>query len=213
MIVNRVWLHYFENALVRTPSDFGLRSEPPSHPELLDFLASSLIEQNWSLKSLHRMILNSAAYQQASIDRPQCRQADPENRWLWRMNRKRLDFEALRDSLLAVSGQLDRGLGGPAVELTTTPWTTRRTLYGLIDRQNLPSLFRTFDFASPDTHSPGRFTTTVPQQALYMMNSPFVRDQVRALAAREELAATEPRGRIEQLYRLVLGPPAERTGS
>jgi cytochrome c553 len=204
VIVNRIWLHYFENGLVRTPSDFGLRSEPPSHPELLDYLASSLVEQNWSLKDLHRTILNSATYQQASNDRPPCRQADPENQWLWRMNRKRLDFEELRDSLLAVSGQLDRSLGGPAIELTKTPWTTRRTIYGLIDRQNLPNMFRTFDFASPDTHSPGRFTTTVPQQALYLMNSPFVRDQVRGLAARGQQAGAEPRGRIEQLYRLVL---------
>ncbi len=206
VIVNRVWLNYFEHGLVRTPSDFGLRSQPPSHPALLDYLAASLIEHDWSLKDLHRMILKSATYQQASLDRPECRQADSENRWLWRMPRKRLDFEALRDALLAVSGQWDRTLGGPAVELTTAPWSTRRTIYGLIDRQNLPNLFRTFDFASPDTHSPQRFTTTVPQQALYLMNSPFLRDQVLHLAARGELAAVVvPRGRIEQLYRIVYG--------
>jgi mono/diheme cytochrome c family protein len=212
VIVNRVWLCYFNQGLVRTPSDFGLRSQPPSHPQLLDYLASQLVEQNWSLKDLHRQILNSAAYQQASNDRPECRQVDPENRLLWRMNRKRLDFEALRDSLLAVSGQLDRSLGGPAVELTAVPWATRRTIYGLIDRQNLPSLFRTFDFASPDTHSPQRFTTTVPQQSLYMLNSPFVRDQARSLAARGELAsASAPGERIERLYRLALSRvPSER---
>ena len=205
VIVNRVWLYYFDAGFVRTPSDFGVRSQPPSHPELLDYLASSLIESNWSLKHLHRMILNSATYQQASLDRPECRQVDNENRLLWRMNRKRLDFEAIRDSLLAASGQLDRTLGGPAIELTSTPWPKRRTLYGLIDRQNLPSLFRTFDFAGPDTHSPQRFNTTVPQQALYLMNSPFLRDQVRSLAAHDSLGTiTEPPRRIAQLYRLAL---------
>ena len=212
VIVNRVWLHYFENPLVRTPSDFGLRSEPPSHPELLDYLAASLVERNWSLKDLHRLILKSATYQQASADRVECRKADPENRYLWRMNRKRLDFESLRDGLLAAAGQLDRSLGGPAVELTKTPWSRRRALYGLIDRQNLPSLFRTFDFASPDTHSPGRFTTTVPQQALYMMNSPFLAEMVRSLADQQELLGTnEPRERIDRMYRLGLGrPPGAR---
>ena len=131
------------------------------------------------------------------------------------MNRKRLDFEALRDALLAASGQLDRSLGGPAVELTKAPWPQRRTLYGLIDRQNLPNLFRTFDFASPDTHSPQRFTTTVPQQALFLMNSPFLRDQVRSLASRQATRRRESSRatRIERLYRLALGPAAERTGT
>ncbi len=206
VIVNRVWLYLFDAGLVRTPSDFGLRSQPPSHPELLDYLAAWLIAKNWSLKELQRMIVSSATYQQASFEVPECRKADPENRLLWRMNRKRLDFEALRDSLLAASGQLDRTIGGPAVELTTTPWSRRRTLYGLIDRQNLPSLFRTFDFASPDTHSPQRFTTTVPQQALYLMNSPFLGDQARSLAARPELAsAADPAARIARLYALVYG--------
>jgi cytochrome c553 len=204
VIVNRVWAHYFEQPLVKTPSDFGMRSEPPTHPALLDYLAAYLVEHNWSLKALHQLILDSATYQQSSADRAECRRVDPENRLLWRMNRKRLDFEALRDGLLAAAGQLEPGLGGPAVDLTRTPWTGRRTIYGLIDRQNLPNLFRTFDFASPDTHSPQRFTTTVPQQALYLMNSPFVRDQVRALAERAASSAGDERQRIEQLYRLTL---------
>ena len=204
VIVNRVWQRYFDKGLVRTASDFGLRSEPPSHAELLDHLASSLVEHGWSLKNLHRQILNSATYQQASGERPEGRQADSENQWLWRMNRKRLDFEGMRDSLLIVSGRLDRAVGGPAAELTKAPWMTRRTIYGLIDRQNLPNMFRTFDFASPDTHSPGRFTTTVPQQALYLMNSPFVRDLVRVLAGRAEQAGGDPSHRITELYRLTL---------
>jgi hypothetical protein len=213
VIANRVWMYYFDAPLVRTPSDFGMRSQPPSHPQLLDHLAASLVRNGWSLKSLHRAILSSAAYRQSSLDRAEARAADPENRLLWRMNRKRLDFEAMRDALLAAGGHLDLAIGGPSVELTTTPWTPRRTVFGLIDRQNLPSLFRTFDFASPDTHSPARFATTVPQQSLFMMNSPFVIDQVRNLASRTERAAAEPRERIEQAYRLALSrmPSKEET--
>jgi mono/diheme cytochrome c family protein len=212
VIVNRIWMYYFEQPLVETPSDFGLRSEPPTHPELLDYLAATLVENNWSLKSIQRLILTSAAYQQASADRPEGRQIDPENRLVWRMNRKRLDFESLRDALLAASGQLDGAVGGPAVDLFEQPWPKRRTIYGRIDRQNLPNLFRTFDFASPDTHSPQRYTTTVPQQALYMLNSPFVRDQAHQLASRPELAGeADASVRIERLYQTALArKPTER---
>jgi mono/diheme cytochrome c family protein len=211
VIANRIWMYYFEQPLVNTPSDFGLRSEPPTHPELLDYLASTLVENNWSLKSIHRLILTSATYQQSSAERPDGRQIDPENRLLWRMNRKRLDFEALRDALLAASGQLDAAIGGPAVDLFEQPWPKRRTIYGRIDRQNLPNLFRTFDFASPDTHSPQRYTTTVPQQALYMLNSPFVRDQAHHLATRPELMSDDASVRIQRLYQTALSrPPTER---
>jgi mono/diheme cytochrome c family protein len=205
VIVNRVWMYYFGRPLVDTPSDFGLRSEEPTHPELLDYLAATLVENNWSLKSLHRMILASATYQQASADRPDARARDPENRLLWRMNRKRLDLEAMRDSLLAVSGQLDLAIGGPAVELWTEPWPLRRTIYGRIDRQNLPNVFRTFDFASPDTHSPRRYTTTVPQQALFMLNSSFVRDLSHALSMRKDFSEHKSLAEnVEQLYQIVL---------
>lgn len=212
VIVNRIWMYYFEQPLVDTPSDFGLRSEAPTHPELLDYLAATLVENNWSLKRIHQLILTSAAYQQASVNRPDAAKVDPENRLVWRMNRKRLDFESLRDALLSASGQLDATVGGPAVELLKDPWPTRRTIYGRIDRQNLPNLFRTFDFASPDTHSPRRYTTTVPQQALFLLNSPFVRDQARHLAARSEFSdASAPEAKVERLYEVALArkPTAE----
>ena len=149
VIVNRVWLYYFGEGLVRTPSDFGIRSEAPSHAALLDYLASSLVASGWSLKDLQRTILRSAAYQQASLERADCRGVDPENRLVWRMNRKRLDFEGIRDSLLAVSDHLDGKIGGPAVELTQMPGTARRTIYGLIDRQNLPGLFARLILPAP----------------------------------------------------------------
>ncbi len=122
------------------------------------------------------------------------------------MNRRRLDLEALRDSLLVAAGRLDRTLGGPSVQLTEEPFPTRRTVYGFIDRQNLPDFFRTFDFASPDTHSPRRPFTTVPQQALFLMNSPFAMEQARYAAARELVAGEDlADARIRQLFRSVLG--------
>src|SRR5207248_3759301 len=154
VLVNRVWLHHFGVGLVRTPSDFGTRSDPPSHPELLDYLAWRFMHDGWSLKKLHRLIVLSSTYQQSSEDNPAARSKDPENMLLWRMNRQRLDYEALRDALLAVAGSLDEKLGGPAVELAQQPFATRRTIYGFVDRQNLPGQMRIFDFANPDTHSP-----------------------------------------------------------
>ncbi|MEX2120725.1 MAG: PSD1 and planctomycete cytochrome C domain-containing protein [Pirellulales bacterium] len=210
VMVNRVWLAHFGSALVPTPSDFGLRSEPPSHPELLDWLATRFMEQGWSIKQLHRLIVLSSVYQQRSDDRTEASRIDPGNRLLWRMNRRRLDFESLRDALLAVAGQLDAGAGGPPVDIVNPPYSKRRTVYGYVDRTNLPGLFRTFDFAIPDTHSPQRYTTTVPQQALFLMNNPFVIEQARHLAARGEIAGeANPRRRIERLYAICFGRPPD----
>ena len=201
VIVNRVWLQYFGLGLVRTPSDFGLRSDPPTHPELLDYLASRFIREGWSLKKLHRLILLSNTYQQSSDGDARYAQIDPDNRLLWKMNRKRLDFESMRDSLLAVAGKLDVTEGGHGIDITTAPFSNRRTVYGFVERQNLPGLFRTFDFASPDTTSAQRFSTTVPQQALFLMNSPFIIEQARSLAARPEIRANpSPEDSIRALY-------------
>ncbi len=215
VIVNRVWQYHFGYGLVRTPSDFGTRGSPPSHPELLDYLALRFEhEDGWSLKKLHRDIMLSAAYQQASMDRPDARQVDPENRLLWRQNPQRLDFESMRDSLLATSGQIDLTLGGPAIDIFAAPFVPRRSVYAYIDRQNLPGEFRTFDFASPDATSGGRFSTTVPQQALFMMNSPFVIEQAKKVASRKDVSQTTDSSRhVEALYRTILGraPSAKET--
>ena len=206
VMVNRVWAWHFGSGIVRTPSDFGLRSEPPTHPELLDWLALRFVENGWSVKQLHRLIMLSATYQQGSDYNAVAHKADPDNTLLWRMNRRRLEFEAMRDAVLAVTGKLDRTLGGRPVDITGDTNNARRTVYGFIDRQNLPGMFRSFDFASPDTHSPQRFTTTVPQQALFMMNSPFIIQQAKALAARPEVSKEpEPAKRVEKLYRLAYG--------
>jgi hypothetical protein len=210
VLVNRVWGWHFGQGLVRTPSDFGLRGEPPTHPELLDYLAAEFMQEGWSVKRLHRLILLSRVYRQRSDDRPEGRKADPENRLLWKFNRQRLDFESLRDSLLAVAGRLDVRTGGPAVNIIDAPFSTRRAVYGFIDRQNLPGLLRTFDFASPDAHVPQRHTTTVPQQALFLMNSPFLVEQAKALVARPDVTGlAEPGPRIARLYRLLYGRPPE----
>jgi mono/diheme cytochrome c family protein len=210
VMVNRVWNLHFGRGLVRTPGDFGVKGEAPTHPELLDWLASRFMEEGWSLKKLHRLIMLSAAYQQTSDDRPDATQADADNRLVWRMNRRRLDFESLRDSLLASCGQLDLTMGGRGVELAAAPFAKRRAVYGFIDRQNLPGVFRTFDFASPDATNPQRFVTSVPQQALFMMNSPFVLEQARSLVARPEFKKdTAYEEQIQELYRRVLSRPAE----
>jgi hypothetical protein len=195
VLVNRVWANHFGAGLVRTPSNFGLRGQEPTHAELLDHLAGRFVEEGWSIKKLHRWIMLSSVYRQSSRYRADCATADPENRLLWRMNRRRLDFEALRDSMLAVAGRLDTSAGGPSFDLTAAG-ANRRTVYALVDRQALPGMLPTFDFASPDTHSPERYTTTVPQQALLMMNSPLITDLARAFAARPDvkgIAAPSPR--------------------
>ena len=204
VLVNRVWAWHFGAGLVRTPSDFGVRSDPPTHPELLDWLASRFVAEGWSLKKLHKLILLSATWQQSSDDRSAYLTADPANLLLWKMNRQRLEFEAMRDTLLAVSGQLDPAVGGRAVDIVSEPFTPRRTVYGFIDRQNLPGLFRTFDFASPDVSSPQRFNTTVPQQALFMMNSPFVQQQAHALVERSDFKAlARDDERVRRLFALA----------
>jgi hypothetical protein len=212
VIVNRVWTHHFGAGLVRTPSDFGTRAERPSHPELLDWLTSRFIEDGWSLKQLHRRIMTSETYRQATSGpadeslRAKANQVDPENRWLWRMNERRLSFEEMRDTLLASSGQLDPTVGGRAGDLFS-PQFTRRTLYGLIDRQFLPSTLRVFDFANPDLHIPARTETTVPQQALFFLNHPLLVSYAQALAKRTATAQPDE-ARVQLLYQFAYQRPA-----
>jgi hypothetical protein len=205
VLVNRTWHWHLGKGLVATPSDFGLRSDPPSHPELLDYLATAFLADGWSIKALHRRIMLSSTYRQASGPRLDAAGRDPENRLLWRFNPQRLDFESMRDSILMVAGTLDPALGGRPAMITEAPFSGRRTIYGFIDRQNLDGLYRTFDFATPDATSPRRFVTTVPQQALFLMNSPFLHDQARRLAALIHAeASSDPTERISRLYRRVL---------
>jgi hypothetical protein len=201
VFVNRLWGWHFGQALVRTPSDFGVRTEAPVQRELLEWLAATFVEGGWSVKKLQRAIVLSATYQQASDETSAASTADPDNQLLHRFNRHRLEFEALRDTLLTASGQLDLTPGGLPDDLIKEPFTHRRTVYGFIDRQNLPGMFRTFDFPNPDTSSSQRFSTTVPQQALFMMNSPFAQEQARRLIARDDFKRlTSETDKIRALY-------------
>ena len=202
VIVNRVFAHLFGAPLVSTQSDFGVRSDPPAHPELLDWLASELVADGWSLRSLKRRICLSRAYRASSAPREDARRIDPENRLLWRQNPRRIEFEVLRDSLLFVAGRLDTRFGGRSKDLFEKPFLRRRAIYGFIDRQNVPGTLRNFDVASPDSSSAGRHQTTVPQQALWLLNGPFLAEQARALIERaDSSAATGRKERIEQIYR------------
>jgi hypothetical protein len=200
VMVNRVWLNQFGAGLVRTPSDFGVRCDPPVHPELLNWLALRFVEGGWSVKKVQRLIMLSSTWQQASDNASGAAYAalDPDNALLWKQNRRRMDFEAMRDTLIAVANQLDVTVGGRPVDIID-PANNRRSVYGFIDRQNLPGMFRTFDFASPDTHSPNRFFTTVPQQALFMLNSPFVERVAKQVAAGEDS--------VQGLYGSLFGRP------
>ncbi len=207
VIVNRIWQAHFGKGLVKTASNFGRLGEPPSHPELLDHLASRFIAEGWSIKKLHRAIVLSAAYQQASTIEPHGQEIDPDNRLLWRMNRRRLEVEAWRDSMLAVSGTLERTLGGPSLDLFA-PDNKRRTLYGKVSRHELNSLLRLFDFPDPNLTAGERPVTTVPLQQLFVLNSEFMVRNAKALAGKLSAnAAEDDAARVSKAFLLLYGRP------
>ena len=204
IMVNRVWMHHFGQAIVDTPSDFGSQGSRPTHPELLDYLAWEFMEDGWSVKRLHKRIMMSSVYLQTSAETPEGMKADPDNKLLGHFQRRRLDFEAMRDSMLLASDKLDITMGGHSVDISKEPFPNRRTVYAEVDRQDLPAVFSTFDFAEPGAHSEKRFQTTVPQQSLYFMNNAFVAEQARTIAKKvvEEHESTDVR--IQNLYRELL---------
>lgn len=206
VIVNRIWRSHFGAGLVQTPSNFGQLGDRPTHPELLDDLAVRFMESGWSLKKLHREILLSATYQQSSDYRNDAAAVDPENRLLWRMNRRRLEVEPWRDALLAVTGELDRSVGGPPVDLASTG-NHRRTLYAFISRHQLNELLRLFDFPDPNITSDRRSVTTVPLQQLFVLNSDFMTQRARALVARlnKDAAVTDDSAKIEKVFGWLYG--------
>jgi hypothetical protein len=209
VMVNRVWAHHFGSGLVKTPSDFGTRADSPSHPKLLDWLATRFIEEGWSLKKLHRWILLSSTFRQSSegsndqAARTHAQAIDPTNRLLWRMNAHRLSYEEFRDSMMATSNELNRQIGGKPSDFFKKPFPKRRALYGLVDRQFVPTTLRMFDFANPDLHIPRRIETTVPQQALFFMNHPLVLERAQALAAIAE-KQNNPADKIRSMFQQVL---------
>ena len=201
VMINRIWLHHFGEGFVDTPDDFGTMSESPTHPELLDYLASRFMDEGWSIKKMHKLIMTSSVYQQSSANNPRYALIDPQNRLLWRANIRRLEFEPLRDSLLAIGGSLDRTMFGRSVNLNTEPYSTRRTIYGYIDRQNPADVLVNFDFANPDMTNGKRHQTTVPQQALFFMNSPLVVESAKKLTSRSDFSAlSTDEERIKFLY-------------
>jgi len=226
VIVNRVWGWHFGTPIVATPSNFGALGERPSHPELLDDLAARFIAQGWSLKWLHREIVLSATYQQttawqASLDshagsaidagpgaaptHSVPSMVDPDNRLLWRMPRRRLEPEAWRDAVLSVSGRLDRSMTGASQDLNK-PDSRRRSVYGSISRQTPADLLLLFDFPDAKQHAEQRQLTTTPLQQLYLLNSPFLRDQSQFLGDRLQSTAdtADPDAFIRLAFQTVL---------
>ncbi len=231
VIVNRLWMHHYGRGIVATPSDFGVRGEPPTHAELLDWLATELIANGWRLKPIHRLMVTSAAYRQGSRANPKAMAEDPENTLLWKIPHRRLDAEGLRDAMLAVSGELNPRMGGPGVlvpiekELRDlifteaevvdlwpeTPDPTehdRRSLYLFRKRNVRYALFDAFD--APDTQSacPRRQVSTHPLQALVTLNSDFAVGRAKALAGRLLREAKGAEERVDLAYRLTLAREA-----
>jgi hypothetical protein len=207
VLVNRVWHHLVGRGLVATPSNFGSLGEPPTHPELLDYLASRFMAKGWSIKALHREILLSATYQLSNRHEERNAHLDPDNRLLWRMNRRRLEVEPWRDAMLAVAGSLDEAVGGPSVDLSSAG-NRRRTLYAAVSRHNLDPVLRLFDFPDPNLTSDRRPVTSVPLQQLFVLNSDFMARQAEALAARLTAGDKEDAARLRRAYLLVYGRPA-----
>ncbi|TXT27640.1 MAG: hypothetical protein FD138_2724, partial [Planctomycetota bacterium] len=218
VFVNRVWRWHFGNGLVRTTDNFGLLGERPSHPELLDWLARRFVADGWSLKSLHRLILNSNAYQQGSSQSSEMVARDPENRLVGRASVRRLEAEEVRDSLLAVSGQVDRAFGGSLLAVKNRGYlfdhtsidktdynSRRRSLYLPVIRNHVFDLFQLLDFPDPAVPTGDRATTTVAPQALLMLNSDFVMQAADELAARLFAEPNDDDQRLTRLYGLTYG--------
>ena len=211
VLVNRVWEHHFGRGIVATPSNFGKQGERPSHPELLDHLAHRFVARGWSLKALHREIMLSSTYQLSARNDPRNQEADPDNVLLGRANRRRLEVEAWRDAMLAVTGGLDPALGGPSIDLASAS-NRRRTVYAAVSRHDLDGLLRLFDFPDPNLTSDKRSVTTVPLQQLFVLNSEFMVRQAKALAALSNANQGEPEeSRVRRAFlRLYARPATDR---
>ncbi|MBY0455925.1 MAG: DUF1553 domain-containing protein, partial [Gemmataceae bacterium] len=221
VMVNRVWQHHFGEGLVRSPDNFGRLGERPTHPELLDWLASAFVRAGWSLKALHKLILLSSTYQMSTRHNDEAARIDPDNRLLWRFNRRRLEAEAIRDSVLAVAGTLDRAAGGSLLGNGNFEYVTndqsksstrydapRRSIYLPVIRNNVFDFFAAFDFVEPHVSNGKRATTVIPSQALYLLNNPFVVAQAKAFA--DSLLAEEgdDAARVGSAFRRAFARPA-----
>lgn len=199
VMVNRIWMGHFGQPLVASPSNFGLRGDRPSHPELLDHLAREWVRQGWSMKWLHREIMLCSTYRRSSQSQ-QYRESDPENRWCWRQNVRRLEIEPLRDAILAIAGRLDARLGGDSQPVNSP----KRTVYLNINRAALADFFSVFDYVDPASHIEQRPVTTVPSQALFLLNSDLVAESADALAQSLHQQSRDPQRWIEIAYQTLL---------
>jgi hypothetical protein len=208
VMVNRIWAHHFGRGLVATPSNFGSLGERPTHPELLDWLAARFVAKGWSIKAMHREMMLSASYQMSSRYDAASAERDPDDHYLWRMSRRRLEVEPWRDAMLAVAGNLDRTLGGPSVDLQS-PDNRRRTLYAAISRHSLDPVLRLYDFPDPNLTNDRRTATIVPSQQLFVLNSDFIVRQAKVLAARLTADPKEDDAtRIRHAFLLLYARPA-----
>ncbi|MFO0367543.1 MAG: PSD1 and planctomycete cytochrome C domain-containing protein [Acidobacteriota bacterium] len=205
VFVNRVWKGHFGTGIVDSPSNFGMTGERPTNPDLLEYLASNFVKNGLSVKKLHRDIMLSSVYQLSTESDPVALAKDSGNRLYWRADKKRLDAEQIRDSVLQVSGKLDKAVGGPSVELS--PAVNRRTVYGKVSRYKLDEYLSLFDFPTPLISAEKRFVTTVPTQRLFLMNSDFMQVQAEALVERVAAEPNNP-ARIRKLYQIVYGREA-----
>ena len=211
VLANRIWQHLFGEGIVRTPDNFGTTGTRPTHPELLDHLAVQLMQSGWSTRKLIRTIVLSRGWQMAStVENPQAAAIDPENKLLWRANKRRVDAETLRDSILALSDSLNPRRGGPSLpddfksEFTFKHTSQKRSIYIPVFRNQLHEIFTTFDFANPSFVVGKRFTSTIPTQSLYLLNSPFIYQHAKAAAADLLGQLTDPDDAIHRVYRHVL---------
>jgi hypothetical protein len=220
VMVNRIWQYHFGKGLVQTPSDWGVRGQKPTHPELLDFLAKRFVESGWSVKAIHRLIVLSRTYRLASQGRPENARVDPNNDGLWKYSRRRLEAEAIRDAMLAASGALDPSMGGAHPFPPQSGWnytqhrqfmevyeTNRRSVYLMTQRIRKHPFFAIFDGPDTNQSTAVRPSSTTPLQALYMMNDPFVHAQAKNLADRLLKARSDDRSRIDLGYLLAFGRP------
>ncbi|MEX0742627.1 MAG: DUF1553 domain-containing protein, partial [Phycisphaeraceae bacterium] len=213
VMVNRIWGHLTGRPIVPTPDNFGSRGEPPSHPELLDHLASRFIDDGYSIKSLIRRIMLTSTYQMATVHDERAAHVDSDNRLLWSAHTRRLDAEAIRDAMLAASGDLDLTMFGDTLEGRTgdrddySPDSNRRSIYLPVFRSALPEFMEAFDVADPNLVVGRRSVSTVPTQALYLLNSPFVHERSASLAQRATGRDGDDEARVRWLYELLLGRP------
>ncbi|HEY1765823.1 MAG TPA: PSD1 and planctomycete cytochrome C domain-containing protein, partial [Opitutaceae bacterium] len=201
VLVNRVWQQHFGAGFVTTPDDLGNQSAPPTDPELLDYLAARFMDEGWSIKKLQRLILLSSVYQETSTDNPKYAETDPDNRLQWRYSVHQLDFEEMHDSILAIAGTIDFAMGGRSVPIGSEGFATRRAVYAFIDRRNPAEILTQFNFPNPSVPTGKRFQTQVPQQQLFLMNSPLVIETARRLVHSPDfLALTTDELRVASLY-------------